>query len=75
MYTSCENSVSALKPGTKVTGTTIAELGESNQPLEMLPYRKDGHEYILMANSKRGIMKVSAVNLGNYTAIARPPQL
>ena len=23
--------VSALKPGTKVTGTTIAELGESNQ--------------------------------------------
>ena len=27
--------VSSLKPGSKVTGTTIAELGESNQPLEM----------------------------------------
>jgi hypothetical protein len=64
--------VSALKPGTKVTGTTIAELGASNQPLEMLPYRKDGHDYILMANSKRGIMKVSADNLGNYSAITPP---
>jgi hypothetical protein len=64
--------VSTLKPGTKVTGTTIAELGDSNQPLEMFPYRKDGHEYILMANSKRGIMKVSADNLGNYKAITPP---
>jgi len=64
--------VSALKPGTKVTGTTIAELGASNQPLEMLPYRKDGHDYILMANSKRGMMKVSADNLGNYKAITPP---
>ena len=64
--------VSALKPGTKVTGTTIAELGDSNQPLEMFPYRKDGHDYILMANSKRGIMKVSADNLGNYKAITPP---
>jgi len=64
--------VSALKPGTKVTGTTIAELGDSNQPLEMLPYHKDGHEYILMANSKRGMMKVSTDNLGNYSAITPP---
>jgi hypothetical protein len=64
--------VSALKPGSKVTGTTIAELGDSNQPLEMVPYRKDGHEYILMANSKRGMMKVAADNLGSYKAITPP---
>jgi len=64
--------VSALKPGSKVTGTTIAELGDSNQPLEMVPYRKNGHEYILMANSKRGIMKVTADNLGTYKAITPP---
>jgi len=64
--------IKALKPGAKVTGTTIAELGDSNQPLEMFPYRKDGHEYILMANSKRGIMKVAADNLGNYKAITPP---
>ena len=50
--------VSALKPGMKVTVTTIAELGDSNQPL--VPYRKDGHEYILAANSKRGVMKVTS---------------
>ena len=64
--------VSALKPGAKVLGTTIAELGNSNRPLEMVPYKKDGHEYILMANSKRGVMKVSVDNLGSYSAITPP---
>jgi len=64
--------VSALRPGTRFTGTTIAELGDNNQPLEMLPYRKDGHEYILVANSKRGLMKVTADNLGSYQAITPP---
>jgi hypothetical protein len=64
--------VSSLKPGAKVTGTTIAELGAQNQPLEMVPYRKDGREYILMANTKRGVMKVSADKLENYKAITPP---
>jgi hypothetical protein len=64
--------VNSLKAGAKVTGTTIAELGAQNQPLEMLPYRKDGREYILVANTKRGVMKVSADNLGSYKAITPP---
>jgi len=61
--------VSALKPGAKVEGETIAELGEHNTPLEMFPYRKDGHDYILVANSIRGVMKVSADSLGMYNPI------
>src|SRR5687768_13833160 len=34
--------VQALKAGTKVVGTTIAEFGAGNQPLDLLVYRKDG---------------------------------
>jgi hypothetical protein len=64
--------VSSLKPGAKITGTTIAELGSSNRPLEMVPYRKDGHDYVLMANNKRGVMKVIFDNLGSYKAITPP---
>lgn len=64
--------VNSLKPGAKVRGTTIAELGSSNRPLEMLPYRRDGHDYVLMANNKRGIMKVFFDNLGSYKAITPP---
>jgi hypothetical protein len=51
--------VSSLKPGAKVTGTTIAELGNRNRPLDMIVYKKDGADYILMNNSSRGVMKMS----------------
>ena len=39
--------LSDLKPGAKVKGVTIADLGSGNQPLDMVPYKKDGHNYIL----------------------------
>jgi hypothetical protein len=64
--------VSSLKPGEKITGTTIAELGASNRPLEMISYRREGHDYALMANNKRGVMKVLFDNLGSYPAITPP---
>jgi hypothetical protein len=50
--------VSQLKPGAKVKGTTIAELGNRNRPLDMIVYKKDGKEFILLANSDRGVMKI-----------------
>lgn len=50
--------VSDLKPGQKVSGTTIAELGNMNRPLDMIVYTKDKQDYILMANSARGVMKI-----------------
>ncbi len=61
--------VSELKPGNKVKGTTIAELGNRNRPLDMIVYKKDGKEFILMANSSRGVMKLPAAGLDGYTAI------
>jgi hypothetical protein len=61
--------VSDLKPGSKVKGTTIAELGAGNRPLDMIVYEKGGKHYILMANSSRGVMKLPADNLENYNAI------
>jgi hypothetical protein len=64
--------IKALKPGSKVEGTTIAELGSHNTPLEMFAYKKDGHDYILMAGSTRGVMKLSADNLGKYDPITPP---
>ncbi len=61
--------VAELKPGNKVKGTTIAELGNRNRPIDMIVYRKDGHDYILMANSSRGVMKVAADQLDSYQPI------
>jgi hypothetical protein len=64
--------VSALKPGEKVKGTTIAELGNMNRPLDMIVYQKDGKDYILIANSARGIMKVPTEGVGTAKAITTP---
>ncbi len=52
--------VSDLKAGAKVDGTTIAELGNRNKPLDMVVYNKGGKDYVLIANSARGVMKVPA---------------
>jgi len=64
--------VTDLTPGAKVKGTTIADLGSGSQPLDMVPYKKDGHEFILVANSSRGVMKLKADNLDSYPVIDSP---
>lgn len=51
--------VSELKAGAHVNGTTIAELGNGNRPLDMVVYQKDGKDYLLLTNSARGVMKIS----------------
>jgi hypothetical protein len=50
--------VSSLSPGAKVLGTTIAELGNRNRPLDMVLYKKNGQEFLLMSNNSRGVMKI-----------------
>jgi hypothetical protein len=64
--------VSDLKPGAKVKGVEIADLGMGNQPLDMVPYKKDGHDYILIANSALGMMKLKTDNIESYPAIESP---
>ncbi len=64
--------VSQLKVGEKVRGTTIAELGNRNNPLDMIVYTKDGKDYLLIANSARGIMKVSLAGVDKAKAITDP---
>jgi hypothetical protein len=64
--------VSQLTPGAKVKGQEIADLGAGNQPLDMVPYTKDGHNYILIANTAFGVLKLKADNIETYPAIVEP---
>ena len=56
--------VNSLQPGGKVLGTTIAELGNRNRPLDMMLYKKDGKEFLLMSNNSRGVMKIPTAGFG-----------
>jgi hypothetical protein len=61
--------ITELKPGAKIKGKTIAELGNRNRPLDMIVYQKDGKDFVLLANSSRGIMKISTDNIEKAESI------
>ncbi len=61
--------VEALKDGAEVRGTTIAEMGRHNRPIDMVRYTKDGADYLLMANSRRGLLKVPVAAVQSAQAI------
>ncbi len=64
--------ISDLKPGAKLQGKTIAELGNRNRPLDMIVYQRDGKHYLLMANSSRGVMKITTENIAGAESILAP---
>jgi hypothetical protein len=64
--------VSSLVPGAKVRGTTIAELGAGNRPIDMILYKKDGQEFLLMSNTSRGVMKIPTAGFASATPIVAP---
>jgi hypothetical protein len=64
--------VAELKPGEKVKGTTVAELGNMNRPLDMIVYQKDSKDYLLMANSARGVMKIPTAGIDKIEPITQP---
>ncbi len=61
-----------LTDGKKVNGTTVAELGNRNRPLDMFVYNKDGTDYVLMANSSRGVMKIDLDRISEVDEITEP---
>ena len=64
--------IASLKPGDKVRGTTIAELGAGNRPLDMILYKKDGKDFLLMSNNSRGVMKIATDGFATAAPITAP---
>jgi hypothetical protein len=64
--------VDSLSAGTKVVGTTIAELGNRNRPIDMIVYKKDGKDFLLMSNTDRGVMKIPTATFGTEAPITAP---
>lgn len=62
--------LSDLAPGQKIRGTTVAELGNQNAPLDMVAYKKNGRDYLLIANNRRGVMKVDTADVATIQGIS-----
>jgi hypothetical protein len=65
-------SLNELKPGAKIKGKTIAELGNRNRPLDMIVYEQNGKNYLLLTNSSRGVMKIGTDNISSAESIVAP---
>ena len=63
---------SVVTAGGKVRGTTIAELGNRNRPIDMFVYTKAGKDYLLMSNTSRGVMKIPADTFAAAAPITAP---
>jgi hypothetical protein len=67
-----EFPLSDIKPGAKIKGKTVAELGNRNRPIDMIVYQKEGKDYLLLANSDRGVMKISTDQIEKQESITTP---
>lgn len=62
----------ALKNGAHLKGKTVAELGYGNYPLDMVTYQKEGKEYILIANTRRALMRIDPADIEKQESITTP---
>jgi hypothetical protein len=56
----------------KVQGTTVAELGNRNRPLDMIVYQQGDKHFLLISNSARGVMKVSTDQIEQAEGLTQP---
>ena len=55
-----------LKDGTHIKGRTIAEFGSGNFPVDMVAYKSNGNDYILMSNSQLPLLVIDPKDIESY---------
>jgi hypothetical protein len=63
-----------LRAGSQAKGRTVAELGSMNQPLDMIAYRHDGAEYLLVSNSRHPLLKIPAAPIAEQEPLVTPSE-
>ncbi len=63
-----------LIPGTKAVGRTVADLGAMNQPLDMISFLQNGEEYLLVANSSHGLLKIACRDIDAQAPLTEPTE-
>jgi hypothetical protein len=65
-------TMSELNASKHVRGRTLAELGGGNRPQDMIAFERDGTRFVLIANSNRGVMRMSAADIDRSEPIVTP---
>jgi hypothetical protein len=62
-------SLAGAEAGAHLEGRTVAELGAMNTPLDMVSYRRDGHEYVLVANNRHPLFKLACADIEDQVGL------
>jgi hypothetical protein len=65
-------SLEGLAPGTQVKGRTVADLGAMNTPVDIVAYKRDGAEYLLVSNTRHPLLKIAAKDVDGQEALTQP---
>lgn len=65
-------SMAELTSKKHLRGTTLAELGGGNRPLDMISFQRDGKERVLIANSNRTLMSISGEDIERQQPVTTP---
>ena len=65
-------AVSDMVPGKHVVGRTVAELGAGNTPTDLVPFKRDGKDVILVVNNRRPLMRIDAGDVAKGEALKTP---
>ena len=71
---SCTSRWPTCPDGAKAVGRTVAELGAMNQPLDMVSFTQDGQEYLLVANSAHGLVKIACRDIDGQSPLTEPKE-
>ncbi|HEY3117853.1 MAG TPA: hypothetical protein VGK54_14010, partial [Chloroflexota bacterium] len=56
-------SLSDFQPGTQVKGRTVADLGAGNTPIDLVAFKRDGEEYLLISNTRHPLLKIASKDI------------
>ena len=65
-------SLAEAGAGDQVRGRTVAELGAMNTPLDMVSFRRDGQEFLLVANSRHPLLRMACADIDSQAGLTEP---
>ena len=63
--------LSALRGAKHLRGATLAELGGGNRPHDMVAIERDGTRHVIVANSDRTLMRITAADIDRSDPLTR----
>ncbi|MBM2809775.1 MAG: hypothetical protein HW416_534 [Chloroflexi bacterium] len=67
-------SLSDIGSASQLKGRTVAELGSGNTPVDILSYKRDGQEFLLVSNTKHPLMKLACRDVDRQEGLTQPKQ-